>query len=320
MRKNLMIIAVAALGLASCKGGFKQGEGGLLYNIRTDKAGANIKPGDFISMNLVLKTEGDSVLGSTYEMGRPAPQIVEKTPRKGDVTSVFPLLSEGDSATVKLAIDSMFKKGAPRPPGIKGKYLVYEIKVEKVIPRGNQTEAVFNTHITDYFKALADAVKKQEPAKIKKYVSDKNIKGTTTASGLVYQITKTGSGPNAVAGDTVLVNYTGKFLNDKIFDTSVKADAMKDPKQYDPRRTYEPVKFPIGVGRVIKGWDEGLQMLNAGSKVTLVVPSSLAYGEQGAPPRIGPFTPVAFDIELIKIIKADPNAPKPVTPPAPAVR
>ena len=318
-----MIIAVAALGLASCKGGFKQGEGGLLYNIRTDKAGPAIKPGDFISMNLVLKNEGDSVMGSTYEMGRPAPQIVEKSPRKGDVTSVFPLLSEGDSATVKLNIDSMFKKGAPRPPGIKGKYIIYEVKVEKVIPRGNQTEAVFNARITDYFKALSDNIKKQEPAKIKKYVDDKKIKATTTASGLMYEITKPGSGPNAVAGDTVLVNYTGKFLNDKIFDTSVKAEAMKDPKQADPRRTYEPIKIAVGAvgpGGVIKGWDEGLQLLNVGSKATLVIPSSLAWGEQGAPPRIGPFTPVAFDMELIKIIKPNPNAPKPVTPSAPAVR
>ncbi|MEB0249971.1 FKBP-type peptidylprolyl isomerase, partial [Mucilaginibacter sp. 5B2] len=63
MRKNLMIIAVAALGLASCKGGFKQGAGGMLYNIRTDKSGATIKSGDFISLNLILKTDGDSVLG-----------------------------------------------------------------------------------------------------------------------------------------------------------------------------------------------------------------------------------------------------------------
>jgi FKBP-type peptidyl-prolyl cis-trans isomerase FkpA len=322
MRKNLVIIAVAALGLASCKGGFKQADGGLLYNIRTDKSGPTIKAGDFVSLNLVLKTEGDSVLGSTYELGRPAPQIMEKSPRKGDVTNAFLFLSEGDSATVKLAIDSMFKKGTPRPPGIKGKYLVYEIKVEKVIPRGTTTEAAFNAHITDYFKVQTEAVKKQEPAKIKKFVDDKKLKTTTTASGLQYEITKAGSGPNAVVGDTAVVNYTGRLLNGKFIDSSIKGEA-KDPRDIDPRRTYEPLKVVIGAvgpGSVVKGWDEGLQLLNKGAKATLVIPSQLGWGEQGAPPKIGPFTPVTFDIELVNIIKPNPNAPKPATPAAPAVR
>ena len=320
MRKNLMIIAVAALGLASCKGGFKQGEGGLLYNIRTDKAGATIKPGDFISLNLILKTEGDSVIGSTYEMGRPVPQLMEKTTRKGDISSAFLLLSEGDSATVKLAIDSMFKKGQPKPPGIKGKYLVYEIKVEKVIPKGTQGDAAFQAHITDYFKGQADVMKKQEPVKIKKYVEDKKLTTKTTASGLQYVITKPGAGPTAVAGDTAVVNYTGKLLNDKVFDTSSKEEAMKSSKQFDPRRKYEPIKVVIGEGGVIKGWEEGLQLLNKGAKATLVIPSVLGWGEQGAPPMIGAFAPVAFDVELVNIIKADPNAPKPVKPTAPVIR
>ena len=316
MKKNLMIIAVAALGLASCKGGFKQGAGGMLYNIRTDKSGPTIKAGDFISLNLILKTDGDSVLGSTYELGRPLPQIMEKEPRKGDVSAAFALLSEGDSATVKLAIDSMFKKGAPRPPGIKGKYLVYEIKVEKVIPRGNQTEPVFQAHVTDYFKAQSEIIKKQEPVKIKKYVDDKKLKTTTTASGLQYVITTPGSGANIVNGDTAVVNYTGRLLNDKLFDTSVKEDAQTDPKIYDARRKYEPIKIPVGDGRVISAWEEGLLLLNKGAKATFVVPSAIGYGEQGYPPRIGSFAPLTFTIEVVQIIKPNPNAPKPVQQPA----
>ncbi|MFD0765985.1 FKBP-type peptidyl-prolyl cis-trans isomerase [Mucilaginibacter lutimaris] len=321
MRKNLMIIAAAALGLASCKGGFKQGAGGMLYNIRTDKAGPTIKPGDFISLNLILKTDGDSVLGSTYELGRPVPQIMEKETRKGDVSSAFLLLSEGDSATVKLAIDSMFKKGAPRPPGIKGKYLVYEIKVEKVIPRGNQTDPVFQAHVTDYFKAQSEIIKKKEPAQIKKYIEDKKLQLTTTPSGLQYKINTPGSGPNVAKGDTAVVNYTGRLLNGKLFDTSIQSDAKSDPKIFDPRRKYEPIKVPVGEGRVIAGWDEGLLLMNKGSKATFVIPSNIGYGEQGYPPRIGSFAPITFEVELLQIIKPDPNAPKPVQQPGmPQVR
>ncbi|MFD0794804.1 FKBP-type peptidyl-prolyl cis-trans isomerase [Mucilaginibacter litoreus] len=319
MRKNLMIIAVAALGLASCKGGFKQGEGGLLYNIRTDKSTPNIKIGDFISLNLILKTESDSVIGSTYDMGRPIPQIVEKAPKKGDITSVFPLLSEGDSATIKLNIDSMFKKGAPKPPGIKGKYIIYEVKIEKVIAKGNATDAVFQAHITDYFKAQTDAIKKQEPAKIDKFVADKKLNVTTTKSGLKYQITKPGSGPNLVPGDTAVLNYTGKLLDGKVFDSSFQDEAKKS-KAFNPGRKYEPIKIAVAQSPVIQGWTEGLQLLNKGSKATFIIPSALGYGEQGAGGLIPAFAPLQFDIEILNIIKPNPNAPKTAQPAAPAVR
>ncbi|PAW92126.1 hypothetical protein CKK33_00890 [Mucilaginibacter sp. MD40] len=310
MRKNLMIMAVAALGFAGCKSGFKQADGGLLYNIRTDKSGPNIKPGDFASINLILKNEADSVIGSTYDLGRPAPLVYQKSPNKGDITSIFPMLSEGDSATIKVNIDSMFKKGAPKPPGFKGKYIVYEIKVEKVIPRGSTTDPVFQAHISDYFKALKEAAAKKEPAEMQKFVADKKLNVTKTASGLEYQITKPGSGPNIVAGDTAVINYTGRLLNGKVFDSSIKEDA-KQAKTYDARREYKPIKVKVGEGSVIRGWDEGLLLLNKGAKATFVIPSELGYGEQGIGNGIIPsFAPLTFDIEIVNIIKTDPNAPK----------
>jgi FKBP-type peptidyl-prolyl cis-trans isomerase FkpA len=172
----------------------------------------------------------------------------------------------------------MFKKGSPRPPGIKGKYLIYEIKVEKVIPRGATPEALL-THTLPITLKHKASIKKQEPAKIKKFVEDKKLKTTTTASGLQYEITKPGSGPNAVIGDTAVVNYTGRLLNGKFIDSSIKEEA-KDPRDIDPRRTYEPIKVVVGaLARVvIKGWDEGLQLLNKGAKATLVIPSATRMG------------------------------------------
>jgi len=320
MRKNLMFIALATIGLASCKGGFKQGEGGLLYDIHTDKSGATIKPGDFISMSLIVKTDGDSVLFNSYEQGRPVPNLMPKENKKGDISAAFLLLSEGDSATVKTNIDSIFKKGAPRPPGLKGKYVIYEVKVEKVIPRGNLSEAVFNGRISEYFKVQTAAVTKAEPGKIKKYVADKGIKATVTASGLNYEITKPGAGPNIAVGDTAVVNYTGKTIEGKIFDSSIKADMEASKKPVDPRRRFEPLRIPVGEGRVIKGWDEGLQLLNKGSKATFVIPSNLGWGEQGFPPEIKPFAIVVFTVEIMDIVKANPNAPKTAMPQPPAAR
>ncbi|RYY36517.1 MAG: FKBP-type peptidylprolyl isomerase [Sphingobacteriaceae bacterium] len=321
MKKNLMFFALAAIGLASCNGGLKEAPGGLLYDIHTDKEGPTIKEGDFISVNLIAKNDADSVLGSTYDAGRPMPSLMQKSQTKGDIYSGLSLLSEGDSATIKINADSIFKKGQPKPPGFKGKYIVYNIKVEKVIQKGKLTEQVFQGRISDYFKNLTEGVKKREPGIMAKYIADNNLKVTKTKSGLNYVITKPGSGPNIIAGDTAEINYTGQLANGTVFDTSVKENAKK-LKRADPMRQYAPIRVPVGERKVIAGWDEGLQLLNKGAKATFVIPSNLAYGEQGAQDVIPPFTPIIFEVEVVNIIKPNPNAPKPAAPQmqAPAVK
>jgi len=316
MKKNLILLAVAAITIYGCSGGFKQGQGGMLYNIVADKSGTNIKDGDFITLSLVAKTEGDSVLANTYTSGRPVPAMVQKSQYKGDIWSALTLLSEGDSATIKLNIDSMAKKGQPKPPGMKGKYIIYQIKIEKVIAKGNLADNIFKGRIDDYFKGVTDELKKAEPGKIQKYVTDNKITATKTASGLYYQITKTGVGPTPAAGDTAVVYYTGKLLTGKVFETNVKEEAMKDKATYNPMNPYKPIRFAVGMKQVIPGWDEGLMLMNKGSKITLVIPAALAYGEQGMGPVIAPYSALVFEVELVDIVKPNPNAPKP-TPPAP---
>jgi len=212
MKKRLMFLALAAMGLASCNGGFKKGADGMLYDIIIDKSGPRMMPGDFVSLNLTVKNDADSVIGSTYDLGRPAVQLMQKPQSKGDIYSALELLSEGDSAIIKLNIDSL-TKGRPRPAGLKGKYQVYTIKVERVIAKGNLNDEVFRGRYMDYMKSLADQAKKQEPAKVQKYVTDNKLKVTKTASGLDYVITKDGAGIKPITGDTVVVNYVGKFLN-----------------------------------------------------------------------------------------------------------
>ncbi|RVT98362.1 FKBP-type peptidylprolyl isomerase [Mucilaginibacter limnophilus] len=314
MKKNLMFLALAAIGLASCNGGLKEAPGGLLYEIHTDKEGPTVKEGDFISVNLIAKNDADSVLGSTYDSGRPMPSLMQKPQSKGDIYSGLALLSEGDSATIKINTDSMFKKGQPKPPGLKGKYIIYNIKVEKVIQKGKLSEQVFQGRISDYFKGLGEASKKREPAIMSKYIADNDLKVNKTASGLNYVISKKGSGPNVAVGDTAEVNYVGKLASTgKVFDTNIKEEAVK-AKMNEPMRQFAPIRIAVGEHKVIPGWDEGLQLLNKGSKATFVIPSNLAYGEQGAQNVIPPFMPLVFEVELVNIIKPNPNAPKPAAP------
>jgi peptidylprolyl isomerase len=115
----------------------------------------------------------------------------------------------------------------------------------------------------------------------------------TTGSGLKYQDVVVGKGPQPKVGDTVVVNYTGKFTNGKVFDTSVGKP---------------PFQFVLGRGQVIKGWDEGVGSMHVGGKRKLVIPPDLAYGAGGYPdPRdqskyiIPPKSTLTFDVELLKI-------------------
>jgi FKBP-type peptidyl-prolyl cis-trans isomerase len=106
-----------------------------------------------------------------------------------------------------------------------------------------------------------------------------------TESGLQYQIIKKGEGPNAKLTDTVKVEYVGTLIDGTEFDSTVKRG--------------EPAEFPVN--QVIKGWGEALQLMNPGTKLRLVIPSGLAYGENGAAPHIQPNSVLVFDVELISI-------------------
>lgn len=311
MKRKLMFFTLAAIGLASCNGGFKTGPGGLLYNIVDDKMGPTMQPGDFFSVNLTVKNDADSVLFSSYDQGTPFMRVLAKPQQKGDIMAGLAYLSEGDSAVIKTNIDSLYK--GTRPPTMKGKYQIFTIKVLKVIQKGNLDEKVFEGRVNDYYTKTVNVIKEKakaaQPGKIKKYIADNKLTVTTTASGLQYQITKMGAGEKPVAGDTVSVYYVGKFTDGKVFDTNIKEEAKK-ANMSNPMNPYKPIRFALGTPGMIPGWNEALQLLPKGTKATLILPSSLAYGDNGYQ-RIGPFTPLVFDVELVDITHPNPNAPKP---------
>ena len=161
--------------------------------------------------------------------------------------------------------------------------------------------------------------KTSEDGKIKKYIADNNLKVQTTASGLQYVISNPGTAEKPVLGDTIMVNYTGKLATkktdgkDNIFDTSDEKIA-KAAGKFNPGAQYGPRAFALG--RAIPGFDEGLQLLGKGGKATFIIPSKLAYGENGMPQGgINPYTPLVFEVELTDIKK--PTA-APATPAASA--
>ncbi len=301
MKKIATILGIAALGLAGCNQ-FKKGEGDMMYKIYSDKSGESIKVGDFVAFKAIEKTEdGDSVLFSSYDYDHSALLVREKSVFKGDLFAALGLLSEGDSASFKINIDSMSAKmGRPKPAHSKGKYLVYTIKVEKVIPKGKLTDSLFRDKIDTFLKAEIDKAKNTENAKLKSYIAAKNLKTTVSPSGLNYVVTKESTGVKAAEGDTVQVNYTGMFLSGKVFDTSLP-EVAKKAGNFNAMRPYEPLKVPVGAHALVPGFDEGLMLFPKGTKATLLIPSKLAYGEQGNS-GIPPYTPLIFEIEIVNVI------------------
>jgi FKBP-type peptidyl-prolyl cis-trans isomerase FkpA len=281
---------------------FQKGQGDLMYLIHMDKSGETIKEGDFVAFKAVEKIEGDSVLFSSYDYDRPSLLVREKSVFKGDLSAALGILSEGDSATFKINIDSMVQKmGRPQPADTTKKYLIYIIKIDKVIPKGTLSESLFRGKIDEFLKAEMEQAKTAEAVRVKAYLSSKNLNPKVTTSGLNYVISKEGAGTKANPGDTVVVNYTGMFLSGKVFDTSL-SDVAKKNGTFNPQREYKPMKLPIGMGGSIPGFEEGLMLLNKGAKATIILPSKLAYGEQGNQ-GIPPYTPLIFEMEIVGIKK-----------------
>jgi FKBP-type peptidyl-prolyl cis-trans isomerase len=141
--------------------------------------------------------------------------------------------------------------------------------------------------LSDYEELRYKVYYDEELDQLKKYLSENNIYTDSTASGLRMDILEDGRGIAIDSGDYVKVQYQGRLLDGEEFDSGIYS-------------------FFVGKAEVIKGWDEGVDLLNQGSKAILYIPSKLAYGSRGNR-NIPPFSTLIFEIEVLEVTKPNEN-------------
>ncbi len=164
--------------------------------------------------------------------------------------------------------------------------------------------------MNDIIHAAVNASQQEAAAKREKESAENKKKGDdflaanakkegikTLPDGLQYKVIKEGTGATPKANDIIVANYRGKLINGTEFDSSYVRN--------------QPLTSPVN--RLIPGWTEALQMMKAGSKWELYIPSQLAYGERGSPPKIGPNEALIFEMELLEVKPQEPP-PAPPTP------
>jgi FKBP-type peptidyl-prolyl cis-trans isomerase FkpA len=238
---------------------------GLRYKMYTAHTGAKPKAGESVIVDMLFYGDHDSLIYNSTDKNQPVTIPIGKPQFKGDLMQGLQMMSEGDSAVFLVSGDSIAKITGQANNIRPGSFLKYIIKLRSIYSPASQ--------------------QKKDEETIAAYLKKNKIRGAKhTASGLYYKIIQPGTGPTPQEGQSVATHYTGKLLDGTVFDSD-KGGGFS---------------FIIGKHNVIPGWEEGFALLNKGTKATLYLPSTIAYGVQGAGP-IPPNSVLIFDVEVVDV-------------------
>ncbi|GAA4009961.1 hypothetical protein GCM10022408_22670 [Hymenobacter fastidiosus] len=326
LQRNFLSLALAAgvMSLASCNkgaGNFAKTQSGIEYKIFKSEAGKynsrEVAPtgddtykarlGKILAMNVEYRTYKDSILFSSRKQQGPPMRIeLQELKVKGGIEEAIAMLQPGDSAVFRFNVDTIFAKSfkQPVPPFMRTKpakgakpgdkqdpsFMTMYVKAEKLQTRDEATADQQKQMEEQQKKMMAYAEEqiKKDDVILQNYIKKNNLTAKKDPSGIYYVVTQPGTGATPKQGQTVSVLYKGTLLDGKVFDSSEKMGN-------------KPIDFPLGVGQVIPGWDKGIALLNKGTKATLLIPSSLAYGQRGAGADIPADAPLRFDVELVDV-------------------
>lgn len=249
---------------------------GLYFKITRKGEGPTPKPGDLITLKFSVVLFDGTELYSSWDKG--VPMTIEFG-RKFDTEGINIALSRMNKGSVaRLIIPSKLAFGEKgRPPFIPPySPLLYDVEIVDI-----QSKDDISKNNEKQLKEL----QQNEQRRIEEYLAKNNLKIKPQNNGIYFIELKKGQGEPPQTNQAVRVHYTGWLLDGTKFDSSVDRG--------------KPFEFILGRGNVIKGWDLAVAQMRPGSKVKVILPSQLAYGERGAPPKIPPYAPLVFEIELL---------------------
>ena len=295
MIKNTIKLLLAIVLFASCNQ-YEKTPSGLAYKVTKGKSKETLKNGQSIKLNIEYKLAAkDSILSSSY--AHIPVYFVLDTAHLGkyNFTELLPTSSVGDKIEFRMSVDTLKKLGMVEYNDIfkKGDFISGRVDILKTFP--GQPEMM-----KDYAIEM-DAEKAREIKDLKTYADSKKLKTQSTQNGVLVEIQNPGTLPMADSGMQATILYRGAFVNGKIFDSNM----------VNSKLVGQPLNVTVGVGSVIRGWDEGLRLFGKGGKGRLLVPALLAYGPQGSAPVIPPYANLVFDVEITDVTVP---APKPAQP------
>lgn len=294
-RKAIFSILAAALMVYAC-GQSVTTKSGIEVSFTGDRGTEVLADSNIVLLNMTYVNANGNDLFSSEKQGNgdPIPLPINFTmwDSLGGFYSVLEICKVSDSVTFKMNAKELFVdlfKMPQVPDSIdEASDVTFFIGI-----KDQMNQADFQAYRMEQFKKqqekmMAEAVTRtaDEAKEIAAYLAENNIEADSTESGLRYVITEEGKGAKPENGQTVEVHYRGTLMDGTEFDSS-----------YGRNKTFE---FPLGQGRVIKGWDEGIALLNIGSKATLYIPSALGYGPR-ATGSIPANSILKFDVELISV-------------------
>lgn len=287
-------LALLSAILFSCGGAsYQKTAGGMPYQLFRGKETQTAKTGEYLKLHLTQKIN-DSVY---YTTGGKLPIYIPvgATSQPYDISELWTKLSPGDSLVTTQLMDTFLKRmpaGNLPPQFKKGDRIMTFLKVLGIISSDS-------LKIADEQKENA-AYAKKEAAEIEKFLGAKINAVQRTSSGAYVEIIQEGSGELVKSGNFVSLNYTGSTFQGKVFDSNTDSTF----------KHVEPLKFSVGAGQMIKGFDEALLLVRKGTKAKVYIPSALGYG--AAPPPGAPIKPyehLIFEFTVLDVQEKAPQAP-----------
>jgi FKBP-type peptidyl-prolyl cis-trans isomerase FkpA len=281
-RLYILALLIISCGNNSPYPGFSKGKQGIYYKLnKIGESDITAKYNDFITADIEYRTLTDSLFFS----GRRKLQL-QNTDLEGSIESCFSMLSEGESADFIISADKFFNQtlqtSLPEflPPGsmMKVNLDIVEIQTQQEYEKEKEAFLHWIEDFGDYEKVI-----------LKQFLNEEKMPVQPTGSGLYYLKLQSGTGRKIEKGDTITVNYEGRFLNGKFFDSTIKRN--------------QPFQFVYGTEwQVVKGLEEAIGMMSEGEKSLFILPSELAFGTEGSSTGIiPPFTSTIFEVEIISV-------------------